>query len=111
MKKANLESMVKGWFVGNFEPSVLKTNEVEVGVKKYKMGDCEGAHFHKIATEVTVILSGQVRMFDQIFSAGDIVTIDPGETTDFLALTDAVTVVVKCPGAKNDKYIAGPSLC
>ena len=29
MKKAKLEDMVKGWFVGNFEPSIIKTNDVE----------------------------------------------------------------------------------
>ena len=33
--KNNLNEMFKGWFVGNFEPTVLATNDVEVGVKKY----------------------------------------------------------------------------
>ena len=41
MKTAKLEDMVKGWFVGNFEPSLLKTNDVEVAVKSYKKGDYE----------------------------------------------------------------------
>ena len=30
MKVARLEDMVKGWFVGNFEPTLHKTNDVEV---------------------------------------------------------------------------------
>ena len=62
MKSAHLEDMVKGWFVGNFEPTLCKTNDVEVAVKNYKAGDHEGKHYHKIATEFTVIISGQVRM-------------------------------------------------
>lgn len=29
---------------------------------------------------------------------------EPGEATDFYAVTDAENVVVKLPGANNDKY-------
>ena len=31
--------------------------------------------------------------------------IEPGEVTDFTALTDVVNVVVKLPGANDDKYL------
>jgi hypothetical protein len=104
MKSVKLENMFRGWFVGNFEPSVLKTNAVEVGVKRYKSGDHESLHFHKIATEVTVIVSGRVRLNGAEFIAGDIVVIEPGEVTDFYVLEDAVTTVVKLPSVINDKY-------
>lgn len=59
MKTAKLEDMTKGWFIGNFNPSLLKTNDVEVAVKSYKKGDYEGRHYHKIATEFTCIISGR----------------------------------------------------
>ena len=39
------------------------------------------------------------------YGEGDIVVMEPGDVTDFTALTDAVNVVVKIPGANNDKYI------
>ncbi len=97
--------MVKGWFIGNFEPSLFKTNDVEVGVKKYKEGDCELSHFHKISTEFTLILDGIVEMNNIRYESGDIVKIEPGEASDFMAITDVTTVVVKLPGANNDKYI------
>ena len=106
MKQAKLQDMTKGWFVGDFEPSMLRTQDVEVGIKKYIKGDYEDSHFHKVATEITVIVSGRVFMFDQEFEEGDVVIIEPGESTSFEALTDAVTVVVKHPGVKNDKYIS-----
>ena len=104
MKTAKLSDMTKGWFVGNFEPSLCKTNEVEVAVKSYKRGDKENAHYHKIATEITVVVSGKVRMFGKEWGAGDIIVVVPGDVTDFEALTDAVNTVVKIPGANNDKY-------
>lgn len=105
MKNEKLDHMIKGWFVGNFEPSMFPTEACEVAVKHYKAGDREGAHFHKIATEITVIVKGRVRMMNREWGEGDIVMLEPGEVTDFEALTDAINVVVKLPGATQDKYI------
>jgi len=105
MKLFHLKDMVKGWFVGNFEPTALLTKDVEVAVKKYKAGDYEPAHYHKIATEITVITDGEVRMNGVTYSSGDIILIEPNQATDFLAITDVITTVVKFPGANDDKYI------
>lgn len=105
MKIGNLSSMTGGWFIGNFEPSLFKTNDCEVAVKRYKKGDKEGKHYHKVATEYTAIIQGKVRMFDQIFSAGDIVVVEPGDATSFEALEDSINVVVKMPGQNHDKYL------
>ena len=105
MKTADLNDMVKGWFVGNFEPSLYKTNDCEVAVKSYKKGDCEEMHYHKVATELTAVVSGKVRMSGQEFDAGTVIVVEPGEATDFEALEDTVNVVVKIPGANNDKYL------
>ncbi len=104
MEKFRIEDMIGGWFIGNFTPSLFKTNDVEVAVKKYKKGDKEKPHYHKIATEFTLVLDGRVRMSGQEFSNGDIIKINPFDITDFEALTDVSTVVVKLPGANNDKY-------
>lgn len=105
MKKSNINNMVKGWFIGNFEPSLWKTNDVEIAYKTYAKGDYEEKHFHKIATEFTLITSGSVRMFDKVWEKGDIVIVEPNDVTDFLALEDSETVVVKIPGANDDKYV------
>jgi len=105
MINAKLNDFVKGWFVGNFEPSLIKTNDVEVGIKSYKKGDYENRHYHKIATELTAIVEGSVKMNDVIYTKGDIITIHPNESTDFLSLEDSVCVVVKYPGLNDDKYL------
>ena len=105
MKVDRLEDMVRGWFVGDFEPTSLKTDVCEIGVKHYEAGDQEEAHYHKIATEVTLVLSGEVEMCEKSWKEGDIITLEPGEITRFKALSDATTVVVKVPGALDDKYL------
>lgn len=106
MKVNKLNEMKLGWFVGNFEPSLYKTEDVEVAIKKYNKGDYEESHYHKIATEITTIVCGKVKMNGTEYSGGDIITIPPNESTDFMVLEDdTITTVVKIPGAKNDKYM------
>ena len=104
MEKFALEQFVRGWFVGDFEPSIIKTGDVEVAVQRFSAGTYEAAHLHKKATEITVLVEGRAEMFDQIIEEGSIIKIEPGEVTSFRAITDCTTVVVKYPGAKNDKY-------
>ena len=100
--------MVGGWFVGNFDPSVIKTEKFEVSVKHYEAGVKEPMHHHKLATEVTVLVSGTASMNGVTINEGEIVRIEKGEATNFEALTDCVTCVVKTPSAVSDKYL-GPS--
>ena len=100
----NLHDMIKGWFVGNFEPTVLRTSDVEVGVRHYQSGDYEKSHHHKIATEITVVQKGIIEMNGMQYGDGTIIKLDPGVSTDFKAITDVTTIIVKIPGAKDDKY-------
>jgi mannose-6-phosphate isomerase-like protein (cupin superfamily) len=105
MKVGNLKDMFRGWVVGNFDPSLWKTDDVEVAVKEYKVGDYEEMHYHKIATEITVIGTGKVEMNGVQYNSGDIITIEPGEATDFRVLEDTITTVIKFPCLTDDKYL------
>ena len=40
--KKNVSDFTKGWFIGNFEPSLLKSKDFEVAIKEYKAGTVEG---------------------------------------------------------------------
>lgn len=107
MKYAHIKDMNKGWFVGNFQPSLMPLNECEVALKYYKAGDSEPEHVHKVATEITVVVYGRIRMAGKEFMQGEMVMISPGEPTDFLALEDSATTVVKSPCVPGDKYLTG----
>lgn len=104
MKHAHLADMVKGWFVGDFDPSVLRTPECEVAVRHYSAADRETMHHHRIATEITVVVTGRVRMFGRDWEASSIVVAEPNDATEFEALADTTIVVVKLPSAPGDKY-------
>ena len=104
MKVDKLKNFTGGWFIGDFEPSLMKTQDFEVAVKHYKAGDKEKTHVHKVATEFTLVLKGVALFNDTAISSGTIVTLKPGEWTSFEALTSVTTVVIKSPSVKGDKY-------
>ena len=104
----DLNQFVKGWFIGPFTPTLDLTTAFECAVKKYRAGEYEEKHHHRIATEYTVIATGRVRMNGVEYGPDSVVEIKPGEATDFEALTDVVTFVVKTPAVKGDKYAGEP---
>lgn len=105
MELSKIKDFVGGWFIGNFEPSLDNREDFEVSVKYYKAGDIEKRHLHKLAVEYTVIVKGSVKMNNEIIEEGTIVKIDKNESTDFEVLEDTITLVVKTPSVKNDKFI------
>jgi quercetin dioxygenase-like cupin family protein len=110
VKTEKLSNMKGGWFIGNFTPSCMRTNDCEVAIKSYKKGDYEEAHYHKIATEYTAIITGRVKMNGIEYGTGDIIIMGPNESTDFECLVDGtINVVVKIPGVSNDKYLTKDS--
>ena len=88
----------------NLRPNYNNNNYNNKG-KKNGYQNYEQRHYHKIATEITAIVSGRVKMNGVVYESGDIITLSPGEESDFLALEDSVNVVVKIPGANDDKYL------
>ncbi len=105
MKKYNLKDYVRGWIVGDFEPSILKTKDFEFMVHYYKKGEKEAKHLHKLADEITVIVSGEFKMNGEILLKGDVIHLIPNTAVDFECLEDGATAVVKTPSVKGDKYI------
>lgn len=104
MKVDKLARMHRGWIVGDFEPSVLRTAGFEVAVQRYVAGAREPRHRHDLAIEITVVLEGEVRVDGVAYGAGDILVVERGEAIAFEAITDATTLVVKTPSVPGDKH-------
>jgi quercetin dioxygenase-like cupin family protein len=105
MKKFRIEDMTRGWFIGDFEPASFKTKNFEVGKGHHKKGEMWDKHYHKLATEITLILKGKVEINDEIFVQGDIFIIEKNEVVEPLFLEETEYVVVKTISDKDDKYI------
>ena len=44
-------------------------------------------------------------MNDTPYTEGDVITIEPGESTDFKVIDDVTTTVIKFPCVVDDKYL------
>jgi quercetin dioxygenase-like cupin family protein len=100
----HLDDMVRGWFVGDFEPSAVRISGAEMAVQRFQAGDIEAEHHHRAAVEVTVIVSGRAIMCGREVTTGDILVLPAGTATSFHAIEDTVTAVVKTPSVPGDKY-------
>jgi quercetin dioxygenase-like cupin family protein len=99
-----IENFVGGWFIGNFEPSLVKTEAFEVGLKVHKKGEKWGDHYHQIATEYNCMVSGKMMLNGLEIKTGDVFIIEPGEISRSEFLEDCHIIVVKIPSVIGDKY-------
>lgn len=102
---ARLEDFTGGWFLGAFSPSLRATSEFEACVKRYQPGESEPEHYQKIATEVTVIISGLCEIAGRQMVPNDIAVIPPGVSAGFKAIKETVLVAVKFPSLSDDKVV------
>jgi len=105
MKLYKLSNFKKGWVMGDFDSSIIRTKEAEVGIKEYKKGDKESRHVHKLAEEITVIVSGSCKINETVLKKGDVVMLDKNEPAEFECLEDGATVVIKVPSVIGDKHL------
>jgi quercetin dioxygenase-like cupin family protein len=101
--------MHRGWIVGDFEPTCYKTAACEVACQHFEAGETEAEHVHRVATEITLLVSGKAIMAGRELSAGDILVLAPGDSAAFRALEPTTTLVVKLPSAPGDKYPGDPT--
>lgn len=90
--------------IGNFEPSILKTDQFEVGILEHKKGEYWAPHVHMIGTEYNLLLSGRMLANDIEMRPGTIFVIEPGEPCTPIFLEDCKVLVVKTPSVPGDKY-------
>lgn len=105
MTKYNIKDFIRGWIIGDFEPSLIKTKNFEITVKNFIAGEEEEKHVHKLADEYTVVLSGHISMNDVVYKEDDIVVIEKGEASKFKSITDSKVLGIKVPSVIGDKYI------
>jgi hypothetical protein len=103
MRIYNINDFKRGWFIGNFEPSLLHAN-FEVAVQKNKAGQPHIDHFHKKGTEYNVVLEGELIINGRKFVKDDVFILEPYEISQVEYITDNTVLVVRDISDPNDKY-------
>lgn len=104
MNVTKIADYVRGWFIGNFEPSVLKTDHFEVGLLTHKKGEYWASHYHKESVEYNVLVSGKMIIQEKELNSGDVFVFEKGEIADPVFLEDCIVVCVKVPSIPSDKF-------
>lgn len=104
MKTYRLDEMVKGWFIGNFEPTAFKTDLFEVNCRVHPKGEQWEMHYHRTSKEINLLVDGKMIFNDVELSAGDIFIVEPWQISDPCFLEDTTVVCIRIPSI-NDKNI------
>jgi HAD superfamily hydrolase (TIGR01509 family) len=103
--KSNLNDMFRGWFIGNFEPSILKTSNFEVGYLFHKKGEKWDNHYHKKVDEINLLTNGKMILNDMELNKNDIFVIKKNQIACPIFLEDCNILCVKIPSIPGDKFI------
>jgi hypothetical protein len=105
MDTYKIKDFVGGWYIGNFEPSILKTDQVEVGIKFHTKGEYIHPHYQRVATEHNLIVSGKMTANGKELSDGDIFVYHPYEVCEVEFHTDVTVICVKTPSLGIDDKV------
>lgn len=104
MRMDKIERFKNGWFIGDFEPSLLRTKDFEISVMQHKKGAYIPLHYHHLVEEMNVFVSGSMRCNGRELVPGDIFIFEKDEVSDCVVHEDTTIVVVKVPSILGDKY-------
>lgn len=104
IKIHNISDFTGGWFIGQFDPSILKTDQFEVCLKEHKKDEKWPVHFHKIATEYNLLVKGKMLINNKEINPGEIFVLGPYQIADPVFLEDCQVIIVKVPSVPGDKF-------
>lgn len=98
------DSGARGWFIGDFDGAVHRTKDFEITYQKNPRGKTD-SHVHKLITEITLVISGRQLCNGEIFGAGEICVLEPGDNSQIEYLEETEVVTIKTPSIPSDKYL------
>jgi mannose-6-phosphate isomerase-like protein (cupin superfamily) len=103
VKVNRLDAMTRGWLIGDFKPSILRTSQFEVGYLSHKKGEIWPAHVHNQADEYNVLIRGSMQLNNELLSQGEIFIIKKGMLAKAMFFEDCEVLCIKCPSIPSDK--------
>jgi hypothetical protein len=92
----------RGWFIGDYPEAVIPSKHVEICYVEEGPGPVP-PHYHRVCSEIVVIVSGHVQYQGKVYSDRDILILEPGEVNDMIMLDRCQIIGVKMPAGGDDK--------
>ena len=100
-----LTNYTRGWIIGDFAPSIIKTKSFEIGILFHPKGEQRPPHFHSQITEYNILVSGKMKINNKVLMPGTIFIFEPYEIANPEFLDDCMVICVKIPSIPDDKHI------
>ena len=104
VKNGNLSDMTRGWLIGDFEPSIYRTKDFEIGYLFHPKGQVWAPHVHMEADELNVLIRGQMKINNELIKEKEIFIVKKGMLTSSVFLEDCEILCIKVPSNVKDKY-------
>lgn len=101
----DLSRFVRGWFLGDFQPSIFRTKDIEIGVLTHKHDENWPFHYHAVATEYNILLDGHMILNNIPLHKGNHFVLRPCELACPKFLSDCTILCIKIPSVIGDKYV------
>jgi mannose-6-phosphate isomerase-like protein (cupin superfamily) len=83
---------------------MFKSEKAEVCYKIHEAGEFIQPHYHKVATEINVLLEGEMEVNGEKILPNDIFLLEPNEIVYATPIKTSKLIVVKIPSIVGDKY-------
>jgi hypothetical protein len=105
LRITNLNQCVRGWFIGDFPNTILRTKDFEVAFMKWEKGPFNDMHFQRKATEYNLVTKGSLKLNGKVYKEGDFFVFEPYVVCEGEWLEYTEVVVVKTPSCPDDKQV------
>jgi mannose-6-phosphate isomerase-like protein (cupin superfamily) len=103
-KTWQLTDFVRGWFIGNFEPNIVKTDKYEVALLTHCKGEKWDFHYHRLADEINFLVEGRMLINERLVEKGSLFVIQKNQLTCPNFLENCKVLCIKVPSVPSDKY-------
>lgn len=95
----------RGWFIGNFKPTLFERKDIEVGLLRHSKGEKWDFHYHSKADEINILVQGKMILNGIQIGPGTIFVIYKNEIACPIFEEDCKIVCIKVPSVQKDKTI------
>ena len=101
----NTTNFIRGWFIGDFIPSIVKTDLFEIALLNHLKDEMWDFHYHRYMIEINVLIKGKMIINEQEIHEGNIFIFEKNQIACPKFLEDCSILCIKVPSVKNDKII------
>lgn len=104
-KIINKNEYVRGWLIGDFEPSIEKNKDIELGYLFHEKDSIWDYHYHKESKEINILINGSMIINNIKYNKNELFIIDKNIISCPQFIENCDVLCIKIPSKSKDKYI------